>query len=267
MLDAEIKPEVAVDDIQDHAIEVDLDKPVEGTTKPASSEPKYVTVDELEKIRKQLNGLSYMGRQFQEVSRKLDSLQYQPTQRIQSNGVKDPYDELVEKDWKQAVRTLAREEAEAIRQVQVAQDYQRWEEQQKVNLLEQSKQKVMAKYPEIQDQNSEIAKKYMRILTQNQDYLRNNRGPLLAMRDMEDELLSEGRLDEFTKKAVDREVSRQVRAGVATLPRASNGAGSSNKVTLTRDQKELCDHNNIRYEDYAAMLKRQQLGSGREVEA
>lgn len=264
MPEPETLPEVAIDDSQDKAIEIDLDKPDKPA--PVSSEPKYVTVDDLEKIRKQLNGLSYMGRQFQEISKKLDSLQYQPQPRVQSEGSRDPYDELVEKDWKKAVRTLAREEAEAIRQVQIQQDYQRQLEQHKVNILEQSKQKVVARYPEINNPDSEIAKKYMKILNQNQDYLRNDRGPVLAMRDMEDELRDEGRLDEVSKRAVEKEVNRQVRTGAAALPRTSNGAVSPNKITLTREQKELCDNNNIRYEDYASMLKKQQTSGRQGVE-
>ena len=250
------RPEVAVDDSQDKAIEIDLDKPVNPV--PVSSEPKYVTIDDLEKIRKQLNGLSYMGRQFNELSKKLDNFTLaQGAQRagVSLNDSKDPYDELVEKDWKQAVRTLAREEAEHLRQQQIQYDYQRQLEQQKVSILEQSKQKVMAKYPEINDQDSEIAKKYMKILNQNQDYLRNDRGPVLAMRDMEDELRDEGRLDEVSQRAVEKEVTRQVRTGAATLPRTSNGATSSNKITLTREEKELCDTNNIRYESFASMKK------------
>ena len=264
MLDTELKPEVAVDDSQDKAIEIDLDKPAQTT--PISSEPKYVTVEDLEKIRKQLNGLSYMGRQFNELSKKLDGLQYQPQPRVQTDGSKDPYDELVEKDWKQAVRTLAREEAESLRQAQIQHDYQRQLEQQKVSILEQSKQRVVAKYPEIQDQDSDIAKKYMKILSANQDYLRNDRGPLLAMRDMEDELRDEGKLDEVSRRAVEKEVTRQVRTGATTLPRTSNGATSPNKITLTREQKELCDNHNIRYEDYAAMVKKQQVSGRQGVE-
>lgn len=262
MPEPEVTPEVAVDDAQDKAIEVDLDKPTQATP-PVSSEPKYVTVEDLEKIRKQLNGLSYLGRQFQEFSKKLDNIQYQPQVKPSYDGSKDPYDEMVEKDWKQAVRTLAREEAEAIRQAQVQQDYQRQLEQQKVTVLEQSKQKVLSKYPDIQDPDSDIAKRYMKILNQNQDYLRNDRGPILAMRDLEDELREEGRLDEYSKKAVEKEVNRQVRTGVTTLPRTSNGAASSNKISLTREQKELCDNHNIRYEDYALMLKKQ-AASGRQ---
>lgn len=259
----DIKPEEALDALQDKAIEIDLDKPTNAT--PSSSEPKYVTVDDLEKIRKQLNGLSYMGRQFQEVSKKLDALQYQPQPRVQQDGTRDAYDELVEKDWKQAVRTLAREEAQAERQIQIQQDYQRQLEQNKVNILDQSKQKVMIKYPELQDQDNPITKKYMRILSTNQDYLRNDRGPLLAMRDMEDELRDEGNLDEVSRRAVEKEVTRQVRTGMSSLPRTS-GPASSNKVSLTREQKELCDNHNIRYEDYALMVKKQAVSGRQGVE-
>ena len=257
MAEVELTPEVELK-------EEKPDKPQVALEGSVISEPKYVTVEDLEKIRKQLNGLSYMGRQFNELSKKLDGLQYQPQSRVNTDGTKDPYDELVEKDWKQAVRTLAREEAEHLRQQQIQYDYQRQLEQQKVSILEQSKQRVIAKYPEINDQDSDIAKKYMKILNQNQDYLRNDRGPILAMRDLEDELRDEGKLDEVSRRAVEKEVTRQVRTGAATLPR-TNGA-TSNKNSLTKEQQKLCDNHNIRYEAYAAMVKKQQASGRQGVE-
>ena len=255
----ETKPEVAIDDVQDKGIEVDLDKPSDSPA-PVSSEPKYVTLDDLNKIQKQLNGLSYIGRQFQEVSRKLDGLKPQEAPRPQ--GDRDPYDEMVEKDWKLAVRQLAREEAEAKLREDKEQVARQSMEQSKLNLLDESKKKVLSKYPELDDPNSEISRKYVEVLNRNQDYLRNDRGPILAMRDMEEELRSEGRLDEGTRKVVEKEINRQVRTGAAVLPRSSNG-NTGNKVMLTREEKELCDTNNIRYENYASMKKKQE-SSGRQ---
>ena len=257
------KPEEALTPEQDAAIEVNLDKPVDS---PApSSEPKYVSVDELQRVQKQLNGLSYIGRQFQEVSKKLDLLAQgaQPAQRQPSD---DPYDELVNKDWKLAVRQLAREEAEAKIREEKENSYKLTLEQQKVNLLEESKKKVMSKYPELEDPSSDLTKKYISILNKNQDYLRNDRGPLLAMRDMEDELRDEGRLDEVTKRVVEKEVNRQVRTGAATLPRSTTNSLGKNTVMLSKEQRELCDNNNIRYEDYGRMLKLSQASGRQGVE-
>ena len=266
MADEIVKPEEAQNQAQDIAIEVELNKKEESTEKKAeSSEAKYVTVEELEKIRKQLNGLSYLGRQFQEVSKKIDTLQPQERQ-VAPSGTKDPYDEIVEKDWKQAVRILAREEAEIMRQQTIQAESVRYMEQKKVSILEDSKSKVREKYPEIDDQNSELSKRYISILNKNQDYLRNERGPVLAMRDMEDELKSEGRLDEYTRKAVEKEVSRQVRTGATAGVRTQSANGNGNKISLTREQKEICDNNNIRYETYALMLKKQAESGSRQVE-
>lgn len=263
MPEPELKPEVAIDDAQDKAIEIDLDKPDGKSAEKTSSEAKYVSVEELEKIRKQLNGLSYLGRRFEEVSKKIDSLNVAPAQRpAPVQGDKDPYEDLLEKDWKKAVRTLAREEAESVRQTQIQQDYQRQLEQKKVSILEDSRSKVRSKYPEIDDQDSEVARKFMKILNQNPDYLQNERGPLLAMRDMEDELKAEGKLDSYSQKAVEKEVNRQVRTAVTSVPKSAPSGG--NKVTITKEQKEFCDHNNIRYEDYAKIISR---SSGRQVEA
>ena len=265
MPDPEIKPEEATIEVQDKDIEINLDKPAEGTTKPTSSEPKYVTVDDLEKVRKQLNGLSYMGRQFQELSKKLDSLQVQHhPQRVQ--GDKDEYDELVEKDWKQAVRKLAQEEYLRERQFQLQQEQQRNIENSRLSILDQSRQKVMEKYPEVQDPQSDISKRYMSILNKNQDYLRNERGPILAMRDLEDELREEGRLDEFTKRVVEKEVNRQVRTGATGAPRGSTPGSNGNRVSLTREQQEFCKNNSIKFEDYALMLKKQEASGRQGVE-
>ena len=261
----ELKPEVAIDEKTDGSIEVNLDKPEEGAKGVSSSEPKYVTVEDLEKIRKQLNGLSYLGRQFNEVVKKIDSLQAPDRQAPQPvNTTLDPYDELVQRDWKQAVRAISREESNIIRNQEAQEEQIRLQGQRKLSILEDSKNRVRSRYPELDDQNSDLSKRYISILNKNQDYLRNERGPLLAMADLEEELRSEGRLDEISKKAVEKEVVRQVRSTATSGVRSgvSNGARANTQV-LTRDQKEFCDHNNIRYEDYGRMLKKQSESDSR----
>lgn len=264
MPEPEIKPEEAKDEAQDKAIEVDLDKP-EGQVEKTSSEPKYVTVDDLEKIRKQLNGLSYMGRQFQEISRKIDSLGVQRPAPMKPEAEKDEWDKKVETNWKGTVEELAELKFQEMMSRREALEQQRAAQQQKITILEQSKQKVIERYPEIQDPDSEIAKKYMKILNQNQDYLRNDRGPELAMAALENEFRSEGRLDEISKRAVEKEVNRQVRTAVTTLPRSTNGS-SPNKVMLTKEQREFCDNAGMKYENYAKMLKKQEVSGRQGVE-
>lgn len=266
MLDEEIKKEPEETKEENDGVTVDLDKKSddkpEEPTKEAPSE-KYVTPDDLEKVRRQVDGLSYLGRKFEDAFKKLDS--FMPTAK-EDGTQPDDYDELVQKDWKQAVRKLASDEYAERRKKEIEEETQLRAEQDKVSVLEQSRQAVRDKYPEIDDPGSEISQRFTKILNSKQEYLKNEYGPLLTMREVEDELRSEGRLDEFTKKAVEKEVARRTRAQGGAVPRGSKGTGSASQVTLTKDQKELCDFHNIPYENYASNLKKLNENSKEGVE-
>ena len=248
---------------ENEGLTVELDengnKPAEAEKKPeAGGEKQYVTLEQLEEIRKQLNGLSYIGRKFNDVDSKLNKLltnaPTSPKPIVDPSSV-DPDDVLLEKDWKAAVRKQARAEAENMFAEQRAQSERERVVQESKVTLEKSKKSVIDRYPDIMDNSSEISQRYTRIINENPEYLNNDYGPILTMRDMEDELRKEGRLDEFSKKAVDIEVQRRARADGASASKGSSGNGTKS-ISLTPEQKAAADSMGIKYEAYAKVLSK-----------
>ena len=218
-------------------------------------EPQYVRMEELEKVRKQLDGISYLGRKLEEVTRRLDTM---PEPRVvpqtqQEN--KDELDELVEKDWKQAVRKLSRNEMVEYEREKQLEFARQQEETKKISILEQSKNAVKDKYPEVDDTNSEFAKKFISVRNKHPEYWKSEYGPILAMREVEEELRKEGKLDSETKEVVEKEAMRITRTKVGSTPVGTNGKVDKNKVVLTSDEREFCDFNGISYENFAKNKK------------
>ena len=232
--------------------------PVQPEKTTEGGEPQYVTVADLEKVRKQLDGLSYIGRKFNDLDQKISRISIGNGVRpaVDPNSV-DPDDALLEKDWKAAVRKQARVEAESI-----LAERQRITEQERAAIesrtrLEGSKKAVIDRYPDIMDNSTEIAGRYTKIINEHPEYLQNDYGPVLAMRDMEEELRKEGRLDEFSKKVVDAEVQRRIRADGGGAAKGSATGKVTKTITLSAEQKSVADSLGVKYEIYAKMLERQ----------
>ena len=263
--------EVKVEDTKPvtQGIEVNLEKEKAGK---AQEEPRYVTIEKLEEAlskaaQKQSNSISYIGRQVETLLKRFDE-----TSKVSVTPIgavaKDNYDELLEKgDWRTPITSLARditrEELQKAIQIQREEETKRQSEANKVTALESSKKKVLDRYPDLADSNSDLSTRYMTVLNSHQEYLTNEYGPLLAMRDMEDELRNEGRLDEYSKKAVDKEVERRARTQASVLPRVTRS--SPKTIVLSREQKEYCDHNNMDYAEYAKSVRMMNESSQVEV--
>jgi len=241
-------------EIEKPGVEVDLDAKPE-----KKEEPQYVKLEELQKLQKQFNGISSTIRQIKDIPSKIESLEKVLNSRFatasEKKEAKDELDEMLEKgDWRTPVKQLAQKEFQEM----MARQQAEWSELQarsvKMSTLEKSKQTVRERYPDIDDPDSEISRKYQKVLAENPQYLQNEFGPTLAMRDMEDELRQEGRLDEFSKKIVEKEIIRQTRAGIGAVPK-NNVQTSGNKIVLTKEQKDFCDANDIKYQDYAKFLR------------
>ena len=119
--------------------------------------------------------------------------------------------------------------------------------------LEQSKARVLEKYPMIENDSSEESAMYRQIMNEDQALLSNINGPEIVMYRMEDRMKEMGKTPASVRPLVDREVNRLVRAGASSV--IGRQASPSGKITLTKDQKEFCDHHNIPYEQYAKNLK------------
>lgn len=245
-------------------VEVDLNPAPE----VKKEEPKYVTAEHFEKLQKQFNGISQTLRHVKDIPGQIAELQKTMSSRFASPAqkaeAKDELDEMLEKgDWRTPVNRLAEKRFNELMTEREQQVQAQQAQHQKLVVLETNKNAVRSKYPDIEEPDSEIARRYQKVISEKPQYLQNEFGPVLAMRDMEDELRSEGRLDEFTKQVVEKEVARQTRVGAGFVPRGT-ASPNGNKVILTREQKSFCDSVGLKYEDYAKHAKR---GSKEGVEA
>lgn len=159
---------------------------------------------------------------------------------------KEEWDALARKDWQTAVdlRSIisARKVQEEVRRVDNA-----------TRALDESKNKVLQRHPELADATTEKGKIYLNILEKNPDYLTMNKGPVLAMRDMEDEMEALGYTKEQifdSKKFVAQNEATRVSRGALT------GGGrmpekSGRTVQLSKDDMEFCKTQGIDPVDYA----------------
>ena len=241
--------------------------------KEKAEEPKYVTTQELEEIRKQVNGISSVMRHVKAIPEQIEELKRQVASNrtltpIEKKEAGDDLDAMLEQgNWRTPVETLVERGVNSILRKREEQEFVRQAEASKLTILEQSKKFVRERYPDVDDSETEVAKSYIQVLNEHPEYLRSEYGPKLAMRDMEDKLRDEGKLDTYTKKVVDKELQRQARTK-ATSGASSPASGvKGGKVVLTSDQKEFCDFKEIPYDTYAKMLAVQKTSSRQEVEA
>lgn len=238
---------------------INLEKP--------KDEPKYVRVEDLESINKAINNTrEHSNRKISSLESKIDQL-LKGTQQPQKpvNVPQDEWDKKLETDWKGTVRELARLEAEEIRKREREAEKQEAEQIRTLNLLNENKFTVIKKHKELNDETSHKAEIYRQVLTERPEYLTNPFGPVLAMRDMEDRLRESGYVDESIRPIVDKEVARQARTNGSSVPKGNSNPSSQKTITLTREQKDFCDANNIKYENFAKYST--MLNNKKEVEA
>jgi len=231
---------------QQQDVEVDLDDEEEKKNREEKDRNKAFASMRIE--NKELKqSVDTLTQQVAELTKKAvpEDTKPAPTGMPQTD---EEWDDLADKDWKKAVD---------LRSIQNAQNIMK--QQQAIakadDTLTKSKQRVLALHPELNDNNSEKAKIYINILEQNPDYLTQPKGPLYAMRDMEDYMentLGYKREDirSAEKKGAQREASRQNRIIL------NKGAGhtsetSGNKVVLSKDEMEFCKFQGIDPKEYA----------------
>ena len=141
MADEQKPTEVIVEDskVADNSQEL-IEIPEKNPAPESKQEIKYATVNDLEAIRKQLNGISYLGRQLPEISRKIDSLaQVRQAIPAKPEGEKDEWDKKVETNWKGTVQELAEIRFNELMEKRQREDYFRQTEIQRETSLNQAK--------------------------------------------------------------------------------------------------------------------------------
>jgi len=232
----------------------DKNQPIQAK-EPEKVEPKYVTAEEFQKTQKAINYQSTVLRKLEDTLKNLNA----PRATVPNpelNGKEDELDTLVQTDWKAAVKRLARDEAAELRKSEREAERVQSEQERTLKLLEDNKRKVIERHKELMDETSDKSQIFQEIISEHPEYLSNPFGPVLTMNEMENRLRADGKFVEpVVKETIDKEVARRARTG-ATSVTPSSGGGSSKSVTLTRDEREFCDSQGIKYEQYASMKSR-----------
>jgi hypothetical protein len=182
----------------------------------------------------------------------------QPDNRPKYRGVSIPqsdaeWDILAKKDWKLAVDMRSHVQAQEI----VRQNSQLTANN---SVLEKSKERVIARHPELNDQSSEKTKIYLRILQENPQYLQDPKGPVHAMRDMEEYMedvlgYTPEEIVKARKEGERRATDRQRRVDLSSSKGRTSLTGG-NTVTLSKDELEFCKYHNIDPKEYARNKKK-----------
>lgn len=262
LLDEEIVPPVE-----------DIEVPADGETPPAKKEVNLDDEDASDAEFKKLDNKAYaiMRKEAADAKRERDDLKkkmkdYEKRQapvaretppvidtrrREQINGVVVPetkaeWDALARQDWQSAVELKSVISARKVRDEYAQQE-------KSTNALNDSKTKVLDRHPELNDTNTEKSQIFLKILDKNPEYLSMAKGPILAMRDMEDEMEALGYTKEQIfdpKKANERVETTRINRGALT-----NGGRmpekSARTVQLSKDDMEFCTSQGIDPKDYA----------------
>ena len=251
ILDDDISDEEQ-DDAQE--IEVDLDEEEEEDDKPIGNKAWAAMRVENKELKKTVEELN---RSVKEIN----TNQPTPIERAPAatGNSDDPrtwseekWDSLAQSDWKKAVDLRSKLQAEKINQ-----EYTHTAEFNKV--LEESKQNVLIRHPELNDPNSEKAKVYRNIVVANPDYTMQKKGPLTAMYEMEDYMEKNmGYKREDIVKAETRaraaEASRQSRVSLTST--VGHNISEGNKVMITKDEMDFCKLQGIDPKVYATNKKK-----------
>lgn len=159
-------------------------------------------------------------------------------QRIVVPQTKQEWDALARADWQTAVDLKAVVAAENVgRQIQEVAGTNR--------MMAESKQKVLAKHPELEDVSTQKSQIYLQVLQEHPEYLNMPRGPVYAMRDMEE------RYEEVTAKSP-KAAPESVRQAKAVLSGGGRMPASQGRtVTLSKEELEFCKDNGISAQEFA----------------
>ena len=274
--DVEVINDAENEEIQDapSQVVVDLEKPSE--KQPEQPKQSSQSSDEIRKLN---NSIAYQTRRLEQAMRELQQVKTEITSRpkiaVQSE-VNDPdidpeADQIAMTNWQKGVKRVVAKDIESkveakVNQILSQRDALMMHQQKRIGLeneLEKSKQRVLSKYPSVEDESTEESAIYRQVMNEDSTILSNIHGPEIAMYRMEERMRQMGKTPPTVKPIVDREVSRLTRAGASSV--IGRQASPDGKITLTKDQKEFCDHHKLPYEQYAKNLKAQEANGGVEA--
>ena len=199
------------------------------------------------------NKVYAQDRIISKLEKKIEELE---AKKIESEPELDDLDKLAQTDWKKAVAEIVKRERTATdKEIQA-----KSQERERLQILQQNEQTVLSKYPELNETTSEHSQIWFDVLNKNPRWRQSPDGPTLVMREMEDVLRSRGYdIGGRATQEVKQERERLARVNATSLK--SSRATPSNKVILSKEQREFCDINGVSYEEYARTLKKTGEGS------
>jgi len=238
------------DDLDDEGeLEIDLDD-------PPKKHPAEIRLDKEKRELKETNAT--LQRQIDELNQKVSS----PAQAAPAPIAGDPndpmnwteqqWDEVAKKDWKKAVDLRS--------EIQARKQYHQQSTVQEFNrVLEDSKQSVLRRHPELSDMNSEKSRVYKNIVTASPEYVTMKEGPLFAMYKME-EFMEKNmgyKRDEIVKAETRARENEQGRLNRVQLTSTTGrNVSEGNKVVLTKDEVDFCELQGINPKTYATNKKK-----------
>ena len=204
-----------------------------------TEEPKYVRLEDLEKINQAINNTrEYSNRKINEVLKALEDLKPKTPETKP-----DDLDEIVQKNWQLGVEKVV--ERVLTNQQQRTQAVS--EEQRVAQLLEESKTKVMARHPELSDPENPKTREFLKVLEENPDFRANPRGPLLAAYEMEERMKANVTIKSEEQKPAPQ--AKEARSRAASIP-AGTSPGARSGYTLSKSDLDFCRLNGINPENY-----------------
>ena len=164
------------------------------------------------------------------------------------NWTDDQWDAYAKQDWKGAVDLRSKINAENTYQTQQ-------QVSKEATALEASKKVAMERHPELLNDTSEKSKIFIQILEENPRYKTDPKGPIHAMRDMEERMKELGYKPEeivaAEKSGVKREQDRQSRVALSSTQGRHASTGAGRKIQLTAQDLEFCKFHNIDPKEFA----------------
>lgn len=269
MADKPVKPEEErEEEVEIEKEEEKEEKTIEVSTEEKKQEPKVVTAEEFEKERKRsefLNRkLDKTLKRIDEMTQKFQGVNVQPQKTVPeveqdiSKLTNEQIDTIAQNDWQKAVDIKAELSARKVFEEKEAKVKQQEEQTKITSQLETSKKKVRARYSDIDDENSDNAQLYMKVLNEDPSLLSNVHGPELAMHRMEDMMRDQGKtplpIREEVNKQVESEIQRRERTGAGGL-QAGRSPSNNDKVSLTQSEVDFADNAGIPRSEFAKMKK------------
>ena len=246
--------EPEVKETQEGGVEVSLEEEIAEQTQKVEEEVKKEEVKKPETDHFK-NKVYAQDRIISKLQRELEEIRQTKQTAPEPEPALDELDQLAQKDWKLAVKKLAQEEAKKLYSEEQHKIQRQAQETEFKGLLQTNEEKVLSRYPELNDSASEHSQIWFEILNKNPRWRASPDGPILVMREMEDVLRGKGYdIDGSRSKAVESERKRLASAQATTLE--TSRATPSNKVILSKEQREFCDTNGITYETYARTLRK-----------